>query len=167
MGFALGYLAGWMIPGALFFGWLWQHGAWRAFLENNFTKGPSSKGSLVDVLMRPIRQTLGDPWLTQECAAAIILGTVVFLILRRSPSVTRAGARLASVVLVAAAMATHDCRRLFPFREVLCKPVVTDSEDLALCLHYVRTRMSGFLCVALPAGQVERAGWADVASERY
>jgi hypothetical protein len=93
------------MPGGLFFGWLWQQGAWSAFVANNFTKGPSSKGSIVDVLMRPIRQTLGDPWLTQECFAAIVFGIAVFLILRRSPSGTREGAGLASVSLVAVAMA--------------------------------------------------------------
>jgi len=105
LGFTLGYVAGWMIPGAMFFGWLWRQGAWTAFLSDNFIKGPSSKGSLVDVLMRPVRQTLGDPWLTQEFVAATVLVIVVFLVLRRSPPITRERAGLGSVALVAAAMA--------------------------------------------------------------
>jgi hypothetical protein len=48
------YAAGWTVPVGLTAWWLARGGAWPAFVEQNFLQGTSSKGSLAEILLRPV-----------------------------------------------------------------------------------------------------------------
>ena len=56
-----GFGAGWMIPAGLILQWLARNGALGAFAEQVFTKGPTSKGPLWMVLLRPLLMCIQDP----------------------------------------------------------------------------------------------------------
>jgi hypothetical protein len=57
---AVWFSAGWSIPVALVSIWLAAHGAFWAFLNAIFLRGPSSKGSTTGLLTREIATMLGD-----------------------------------------------------------------------------------------------------------
>jgi hypothetical protein len=67
------YLAGWAIPTGLVTAWLMRAGAWHAFIEQNFTKGTSSKGPLGAIFLRPFYQPLVIRTLGAALAIAIVL----------------------------------------------------------------------------------------------
>lgn len=69
----LPYAAGWVVPVALVGGWLAANHALGDFLDLAFVHGPSSKGSLVSSLLRPLTMTLQDHWLRQEALVAALI----------------------------------------------------------------------------------------------
>ena len=69
----LPYLAGWAVPTGLAAAWLMRGGAWHAFVEQNFTKGTSSKGPLGSILLRPFYQ----PFVIRTLGAALAIAIVL------------------------------------------------------------------------------------------
>jgi hypothetical protein len=69
----LEYLVGWAIPTGLAAAWLIRAGAWHAFIDQNFVKGTSSKGSLSSILLRPLYLPFVVKALAVALAAAVLL----------------------------------------------------------------------------------------------
>jgi hypothetical protein len=78
----LPYAAGWLVPFALICAWLQANHGLGPFFDLVFVHGPSSKGSLVESLLRPLTMTLEDPWLRQEALAAVLLLIALYLVPR-------------------------------------------------------------------------------------
>ena len=69
------FCIGWALPVGLLWGWLFKAGALGAYFEQVFLKGPSSKGSLVSVLTRPLWMPFMDKMFLGDCVIALaILG---------------------------------------------------------------------------------------------
>jgi hypothetical protein len=69
----LEFLAGWLVPTGLVSWWLVRAGAWHAFLNQVFLQGSASKGSLVDILFRPVLTLLYEDTLRATFLIAISL----------------------------------------------------------------------------------------------
>jgi hypothetical protein len=52
--FLLYFAIGWAIPIVITWGWLINAGAFSAYLSQNFTTGTAAKGSLTEILLRPV-----------------------------------------------------------------------------------------------------------------
>jgi hypothetical protein len=77
------FAAGFALPlGAVLY-WLVSHQAFSAFIEQIFLKGPTSKGSLSQLLLRPIAMTVEDPYMRRTaCLAVAGVITIAILIWR-------------------------------------------------------------------------------------
>lgn len=84
------FTSGFAIPVVAVFWWLAIHQASSAFIEQIFLKGPTSKGSLAQLLVRPLVMTLEEPYMrrTAFLAVAIVLA-VMLLIWRNKQRFTR------------------------------------------------------------------------------
>lgn len=82
----LPYATGWLVPFALVCAWLMANHGLGPFFDLVFVHGPSSKGSLVESLLRPLTMTMGDAWLRQEALAAVVLLIALYLIPRFASS---------------------------------------------------------------------------------
>ncbi|MEW6126321.1 MAG: glycosyltransferase family 39 protein [Acidobacteriota bacterium] len=70
------FAAAFILPVGMVFSWLAANHAFSPFIEQIFLKGPTSKGSLAQLLIRPIAMTLEEPYMrrTAFLALAIIIG---------------------------------------------------------------------------------------------
>jgi hypothetical protein len=86
------YLAGWAVPTGLVAFWLFRGGAWKAFIQQAFVQGSASKGSLREILLRPLL-TLAFDWLLLLAfiGAALLLCLYALLSLRQNRSNTVPG----------------------------------------------------------------------------
>src|SRR5207249_6358586 len=55
--FVLYFAIGWAIPVVITWGWLINAGAFSAYLSQNFATGTAAKGSLTEILLRPVVMT--------------------------------------------------------------------------------------------------------------
>lgn len=75
---------GWTLPVGLLWGWLFQAGALGAYFDQVFLRGPSSKGSLISVLTRPLRMPFLDKVFLGDCVIALGILTWLWATVRFS-----------------------------------------------------------------------------------
>lgn len=102
-GRVLAYCVGWTIPAALVAVWLAARGAWPAFVDQLFVSGPASKGSLLQIFLRPLAVAVSDPWLRQELAAALLMLMGLFVFARQGAAVPNWIGKPKAVLLTAGA----------------------------------------------------------------
>jgi hypothetical protein len=73
----LAFAAGWAVPAGLITSWLTRNGAFAPFLEQVFIKGPTSKGPLWMILLRPFLTSIQDPIYMLYVSVALALLFVV------------------------------------------------------------------------------------------
>jgi hypothetical protein len=69
----LAFAAGWAVPAGLITSWLSWNGAFSPFLEQVFIKGPTSKGPLWMVLLRPFLTSIQYPIYLLYVSVALVL----------------------------------------------------------------------------------------------
>lgn len=80
------YAAGLAAPLAAVFGWLARHEALDDYVEQIFLRGPSSKGSLLDILLRPVTMLMEDFYLRRFALMAVVIVAVAAFLMHRSKS---------------------------------------------------------------------------------
>lgn len=78
------YALGAALPIAATFVWLGSVGGLSAFISQAFVKGSASKGSVPDILLRPIFMILHDPYFKREAFLAVTCVCVLLLVTFRS-----------------------------------------------------------------------------------
>lgn len=86
---ALNFAIGWGTPIAFTGIWLWRHGALRAFVEDAFLHGASSKGSLGSLLARQIAGIAADRYLRFSAALALAAVLVLVFVYQRGSTANR------------------------------------------------------------------------------
>jgi len=80
------WAAGWLTPGLAIGGWLAANGAFGAFADQVFLRGPSSKGSLDQLVLRPFVSLVGDVYEGRATLLALAaFAVVVWLSRLRAP----------------------------------------------------------------------------------
>jgi hypothetical protein len=69
----LAFAAGWAVPAGLIASWLSRNGAFAPFLEQVFIKGPTSKGPLWMVILRPFLTSIQYPIYLAYVSVALVL----------------------------------------------------------------------------------------------
>src|SRR5439155_26131100 len=69
---------------AVFVLWLIEHSALEPFVRQVFIEGPSSKGSLAAVLLRPVVQTFDYPVFLLSCGAGLLVIVLLVYAVRGS-----------------------------------------------------------------------------------
>jgi hypothetical protein len=77
------YLLGWAIPTGLVAWWLARGGAWHAFIQQTFLQGTSSKGSLGQILIRPLALLVHEHTLLAAFVIAVGLVMLQIWLMRR------------------------------------------------------------------------------------
>jgi hypothetical protein len=95
------FASGFLIPVGMIAIWLVSQGAFFSYIDQIFLRGPSSKGSLAKLLIRPIAMTLEDVYMRRNAVMALLfVATVAFLIYRsrKSEAKTDSGSKLVIVL---------------------------------------------------------------------
>ncbi|MEW6733276.1 MAG: hypothetical protein AB1489_18250 [Acidobacteriota bacterium] len=94
------YLAGWAVPISLVFSWLLRNGALTPFLQQVFIKGPSSKGPLLDVLVRPIILSITMEIVSRPAFVAVVCLFICWLVSRLPQTTPISSIRLAITISI-------------------------------------------------------------------
>lgn len=145
----LAFASGFLIPVGMIAIWLASQGAFFPYIDQIFLRGPSSKGSLSKLLIRPIAMTLEDAYMRRDAVLAFLLVvTVAFLIHRSRKSEEETdSSRTLVIVLTGAflALLTGVVLSLYmvpPFSSYFIKAAsqipmyVTEIGILAMFIHY-------------------------------
>lgn len=84
----LSYLVGMLVPIAALCAWLAAKGGLIAFVSDVFLKGTSSKGPLLDMILRPIKMILRSPYYRLYVSLAIVALGLLFWAVRYSGCAT-------------------------------------------------------------------------------
>jgi hypothetical protein len=105
---ALAFAMGWALPCIGFGIWLYSNGALAAAIDQTLISGPTAKGSLWSVILRPIILTFGSITTEAALCGALILLVATYLLIRRgttSPVPGWTGARSATLFWLPATLA--------------------------------------------------------------
>jgi hypothetical protein len=78
------FATGFAIPAVAVFSWLAAHQALSAFIEQIFLKGPTSKGSLSQLLLRPLAMTLEEPYMRRTAFLAVVIVLAIAFFIQRN-----------------------------------------------------------------------------------
>ena len=78
------FAAGFALPVMAIFWWLASHQALSAFIEQIFLKGPTSKGSLSQLLVRPLMMTLEEPYMRRTAGLAVVVVLAILFCIWRN-----------------------------------------------------------------------------------
>lgn len=103
------FAAGWALPGAAVGGWLFHAGALSSAVQAVFGKGTASKGPLLSVLTRPVRDPLLEGIYREAWLAALFLLVGAWLLLRDGKAKPRLSPALSKVLgLACFGIATYE-----------------------------------------------------------